>query len=162
MKPGMRRGGRGALALLAAASVFASAAQASPMARAADTCTLTSPSPAAVENVFGKGEQQAPIAEKEFCYVTGTNASVKIYPYPARQAKRRQAEWLAGIASFGRRVTKSHPPHFGKGATLLRTPRNDEVVLWFTRGGHFVVISTLLGGTPAQVLSFGRLVYAKL
>ncbi len=162
MPGALSRGCAAALAGLLAALALAGVAQAAPSARAADTCTLYAPAKTAVEKVFGKGEHQAPIAEREFCYVTGTTASVKIYPYPARQAKKRQSEWLAGLASFGRKVTKSHPAHLGRGATLLHTPRNDEVVLWFTRGGHFVVISTLLGGTPAQVLAFGHLVYAKL
>jgi len=158
------RGGAGAAATagLLALLALGGTAQAGPRARAADTCTATAPSKAAVEKVYGKGEQQAPIAEKEFCYVTGTTGSVKIYPYPARQAKKRQAEWLAGISSYGRKVTKSHPAHLGKGATLLHTPRDSEIVLWFTRGGHFVVLYGSFGGTSAQLVAFGHLVYAKL
>ena len=158
----LRLGAVAATLSLLASGALAGAVQASPTARVADTCALYAPSKTAVEKVFGKGEQQPPIAEKEFCYVTGTYGSVKIYPYPARQAKRRQSEWSSGLASYGRKVSKSHPAHLGKGATLLHTPRDSEVALWFTRGGHFVVISTAFGGTSAQVVAFARLIYAKL
>ena len=160
----MLRGGAAVAAMvgLLASVALGRTAQAGPAARAADTCTITAPSKAAVEKVYGKGEQQAPIAEKEFCYVTGTTGSVKIYPYPARQAKKRQAEWLAGISGYGRRVSKSHPAHLGKGATLLHTAHDSEMVLWFTRGSHFVVLYGYFGGTSAQLVAFGHLVYAKL
>lgn len=147
-----------ALVVCALATVGTAAAAPHAGSAATGPCELYAPSKATIERILGAAEQE-PIDSGTFCYIEGKSAQTRIYPSPASKARERMALDLTVYGTS--RVTKTHPAHLGKGATLVRPAKgHGQIDLFFKKGRHFFTL-TGDGATPLQMVQLGRAVYAK-